>query len=127
MTNPRSERAAQLAALWERIKQGKGHIAALLAARHPCDRSLAHLEALKAEYLALGSLPLPDDEEPRALADEPPREWGYRRCPICGEDAYGLWLPGSTVYCGSCAIERQRRLASPPTAIGVGCGARKVV
>jgi len=69
---------------------------------------------LKAEYLALMNAPSIEDDDEEEAANEPVREWGVRRCPICGARTSGLWEPGSTVYCGPCAIERQRRLAGQP-------------
>ncbi len=114
MTSRRSERTEQLAAIWQRIKAGEAHIAACRAEGRPYDRSSTHLETLKAEYLALMNAPSIEDDDEEEAANEPVREWGVRRCPICGARTSGLWEPGSTVYCGPCAIERQRRLAGQP-------------
>ncbi len=130
MGGSRSERADHLAALWARIVHGQAHIAACQAAGLPYDRSLAHLAGLKADYLAALDQPPTAEEEERAsaVADaESPRSWGIRQCPACGTAHQSFWEPGSTVWCGGCAVERQRRVARAPARLVPRRGEREAV
>ena len=121
-----SEHDADLDRLRERIISGEAYVALRHRRGQPIDRSLAHLARLRAALADLERAPAmtspppshpspsvpPVPSSPGQPADDPPRRWGTRHCPACGAACHGLWLDGSTVWCGPCATARRRQRAA---------------